>query len=220
MLMNKILLLIYLFSSYSFYAQSEASSFYFKNPLPLKSDSIKEFSEEFLGSFLKSDDSLVRLIIDKDSIITEFVIILTIGPKELKKNKSLKLSDSLLYGVKENKGIPYMMLDDTVYAVMLQYDLFFKADKEHILKYNEGKYFLNTRNENGYYSTSILDLKNDTLCLHEIDHYESMDEINKINDLTQTSIKGLKIYLANPTNEELKKLIYNKGFNERTIYYK
>ena len=35
-----------------------------------------------------------------------------------------------------------MMLDDTVYAVMLQYDLFFKADKEHILKYNEGKYFL------------------------------------------------------------------------------
>ena len=218
--MNKILLLIYFFSTYGFYAQSEPSSFYFKSPLPSGTDSTLEFNENHLGSFYKADDSLVRVIIDRDSIITEFVIMLTIGPKELKKNKALKLSDSLLFGVKKNKGIPYMMLDDTVYAVMLQYDLFFKADKEHILKFNDGQYFLNTKNENGYYSTSILELNNDTLSLYEIDHYESMDKINEIKDLNQQNIEGLKVYLANPTNEELKTLITNKGFNDRTIYYK
>ena len=145
---------------------------------------------------------------------------LTISPKELKKNKKLKLSDSLLYGVKENEGLPYMMLDDTVYAVMLQYELFFKADKDHVLKFKDDQYFLNTKNENGYYSTSLLGLKKDTLSLYEIDHYESMDKINEIKDLNQQNIEGLKVYLANPTNEELKTLITNKGFNDRTIYYK
>ena len=218
--MNKILLLIYFFSTYGFYAQSEASSFYFKSPLPSGTDSTLEFNENHLGSFYKADDSLVRIIIDRDSIFSEFVIMLTISQKELKKNKKLKLSDSLLYGVKANQGIPYMMLDDTVYAVMLQYELFFKADKEHVLKFKDDQYFLNTKNENGYYSTSLLDLKKDTLSLYEIDHYESMDEINKIKDLIQQSNEGYKIYLANPTDEELKELIINKGFNDQTKFHK
>jgi len=218
--MNKILLLIYIFSTYGFYAQSEASSFYFKSPLPSGTDSTLEFNENHYGSFYKADDSLVRIIIDRDSIFSEFVIMLTISPQELKKNKKLKLSDSLLFGIKENKGIPYMMLDDTIYAVMLQYELFFKADNDHILKFKNNHYFLNTKNEKGFYSTSILDLKGDTLSLLEIDHYKVMDKINRIKNLTQQTIEGVKVYLADPSDEELRDFILNNGFNDRIIYHK
>ena len=98
--MNKILLLIYFFSTYSFYAQSEASSFYFKSPQPLGIDSAFEFNENYIGSFYKANDSLVRVVIDRDSIFSEFIIMLTISQKKLKKNKKLKLGDSLLFGVK------------------------------------------------------------------------------------------------------------------------
>ncbi len=218
--MNKILLLIYFFSTYSFYAQSEASSFYFKSPQPLGIDSAFEFNENYIGSFYKANDSLVRVIIDRDSIFSEFIIMLTISQKELKKNKKLKLGDSLLFGVKENKGIPYMSLDDTIYAVMLQYELFFKADKDHVLKFKDDQYFLNSKNEKGFYSTSILGLKEDTLSILEIDHYESMEKIKKFKDLNQHTIDDIKIFLANPSNEELTEFILNNGFNDQIIYHK
>ena len=101
--MNKILLLIYFFSTYSFYAQNEASSFYFTSPQPLGVDSSFEFNEDYLGSFYKADDSLVRMIVVSDSIFSEFVIMLTISQREIKRNKKLRLGDSLLFGIKKNQ---------------------------------------------------------------------------------------------------------------------
>ena len=40
--------------------------------------------------------------------------------------------------------------------------------------------------------------------------------------ITSSSIsdEGFKIYLANPTDEELKELIINKGFNDQTKFHK
>ena len=191
--MSKILFLIYFFSTYCIYAQNETSSFCFKSPQPTDTDTSYEFHKEHLGTYYKSDDSLVRLIVEKDSIFIDFVVMLSFSKQELRKDKKLSIDDSLLFGVKANCGIPYMIFDDTLYAAMLQNDLFFKIDENNTLKYENEKYFLNYKNVNGFFSTVILSFKNENLILSELDHYESMNLLSKFNELNETKVDNVSV---------------------------
>ena len=218
--MSKILFLIYFFSTYCIYAQNEVSSFYFKSPQPVNTDTSFEFHKEHWGAYYKSDDSLVRLIVEKDSIFTEFVIMLSLSKQELRKDKKLSIDDSLLFGVKANYGIPYMIFDDTLYAVILQNDLFFKIDENNPLKYHDQKYFLNYKNKNGFFSTTLLSFEKESLLLSEIDHYESMNLIRNFNELNETEVYKIKTYIATPSEEEFFNFIKNNGFSTNIKYHK
>ena len=161
--MRIILFTISFFSSYLFYAQEKFSSFYFKTSQPTNTPSIFSFSENYTGSYYKENDSLIRIIVEKDSIYSEFGILFTLPKKKLKKNKTFFIEDSLLYGVQANSGIPFKSINDTIYAVMIQQDLLFKPDSIHILKQRNEMYFLNSKSSKNLFSTKLLLLKNDTL---------------------------------------------------------
>ena len=73
--MRILLFTISIFCSYVFYAQDDFSSFYFKTSQPANTPSVFKIADSFIGSYYKENDSLVRIVIDKDSIYTEFGIL-------------------------------------------------------------------------------------------------------------------------------------------------
>ena len=113
-----------------------------------------------------------------------------------------------------------MIFDDTLYAAMLQNDLFFKIDENNTLKYEDEKYFLNYKNVNGFFSTVILSFKNENLILSELDHYESMNLLSKFNELNETKVDNIKTYIADPSKEEFFDFINNNGFGSNINYLK
>ena len=117
--MHKLLFTISILITYSFYGQADFSSFYFEKPQPVYTSPIFEIQDSFLGSYYKENDSLIRVVIEKDSIYTEFGILFIISPKELKKNKNISIKDSLIQGIQPSKGIPFKIIEDTIYAVLI-----------------------------------------------------------------------------------------------------
>ena len=216
--MQKLISLLYLLSAYGFYAQADYSSFYFKTPQPTDTPSIFEIDQSFTGSSYKENDSLIRIVVEKDSIYSEFGILFIVSPKELKKNNSLLIKDSLIFGIQPKKGIPFKKIEDTIYAVLIQQDLLFKPDSNHILKFKNETYFLNTKNENDLFSTTLLNLEKDTLFLKETDHLSVFDLIKKFKMLEESSNKKMKTYIANPSVDELLLFIKQGGFNELIKY--
>ena len=212
--MRILLFTISFFSSYLFYAQEKFSSFYFKTSQPTNTPSIFSFSENYTGSYYKENDSLIRIIVEKDSIYSEFGILFTLPKKKLKKNKTFFIEDSLLYGVQANSGIPFKSINDTIYAVMIQQDLLFKPDSIHILKQQNEMYFLNSKSSKNLFSTKLLLLKNDTLIIKEIDHINSFKLLKKFQEFDEDDQNNIKTYIANPTKKELELFINEDGFNE------
>ena len=212
--MRILLFIISFFSSYLFYGQEKFSSFYFKTSQPTNTPSIFSFSENYTGSYYKENDSLIRIIVEKDSIYSEFGILFTLPKKKLKKNKTFFIEDSLLYGVQANSGIPFKSINDTIYAVMIQQDLLFKPDSIHILKRQNEMYFLNSKSSKNLFSTKLLRLENDTLIIKEIDHINSFELLKKFQDFDEDDQNNIKTYLANPTKKELELFINKDGFNE------
>ena len=217
--MQRLLIAIYIFSSYSFYAQEDYSSFYFKTSQPENTASIFTIDDSFIGSYYKKDDSLVRVVVDKDSIYTEFGILFILSPKEVNKNKTLSIKDSLLFGIQPNKGIPFTTIEDTIYAVLVQQDLLFKPDSNHILKFDNGVYFLNSRNSNNLFTTKLLTLEKDTLILKETDHLKTFSLLEKFKRFSESEQNGIKTYIANPTQKELNLFIKEDGFNDLLKYH-
>ena len=217
--MRILLFTISIFCSYVFYAQDDFSSFYFKTSQPANTPSVFKIADSFIGSYYKENDSLVRIVIDKDSIYTEFGILFIVSPKELKKSKTLSIKDSLLFGIQGSKGIPFKSINDTIYAVMIQQDLLFKPDSSHILKYENDIYFLNSKNSNNLFNTKLLTIENDTLFLKETDHLNSFKLLQKFEQFNELEQNKIKSYIANPTKKELNLFIKEQGFNEILKYH-
>ena len=111
--MHKLLFTISILITYSFYGQEDYSSFYFEDSQPLNAPSIFEIQDSYLGSYYKQNDSLVRVIIEKDSIYTEFGILFIISQEELKKNKSINIENSFVHGIQPNRGIPFKIMESS-----------------------------------------------------------------------------------------------------------
>ena len=84
--MRKLFFLILLIGTFSFYAQETSSSFYFQQAQPANLQSSLKIEEDHIGAYYKSNDSLVRIIVEKDSIYTEFSIVFIYSKEELKAN--------------------------------------------------------------------------------------------------------------------------------------
>ena len=217
--MHKLLFTISILITYSFYGQADFSSFYFEKSQPEYTPSIFEFQNSFTGSYYKKNDSLIRVIVEKDSIYTEFGILFIISPKEIKKNKNVTIKDSLIHGIQPSRGIPFKIIEDTIYAVLIQQDLLFKPDSNHILKQQDDTYFLNSKNKKGFFSTRLLTFEKDTLMIKEIDHLVVFNLIQEFQILKETQENNMKYYIANPTTSELNLFIKKQGFSELLKYH-
>jgi hypothetical protein len=82
-------LLVSWISTAPFMCQDSFNSFYFKEPQPVDNKLTKKFPKKIQGSYFKSNDSVVQIVIEADSIYTSFAIVMPISNLELKKSSAL-----------------------------------------------------------------------------------------------------------------------------------
>ena len=212
-------LLVSWISTAPFMCQDSFNSFYFKEPQPVDNKLTKKFPKKIQGSYFKSNDSVVQIVIEADSIYTSFAIVMPISNLELKKSSAFHKKDSLLYGIKKDVGIPYKVFDDTTYAFLIQKDLFFKIDSVNVLKKLGDDYFINELKSNGYYSTTRIHKKDSILNIYEIDPSTEDFPIKSLKYFTNKKINEINTYIAFPPNKEFKDFIDQSGFIDTTKYH-
>jgi len=217
--MKYLILLIYFFTAYFFYAQENNFDFYFKTPQPQGVETIYKIDKSHEGVYYKKNDSLIKIVVTQDSIYIEFGIVLIYTEKEISQNKKLYLANSLLFGVVENYGLSYINSNDTLYSLLLQTEIIYKKSNKSELRKIDDKYYLSFQ-ENDHYFLRCLNFNANTLKIEDIDNNLNYDLINKIKDVNILNNEGLSSYIINPSFSEFTNFVNNKGFTDIVEYYR
>ncbi len=199
-------------------AQEEVTSFYFSEPQPSSVTPLEKFDDDICGRYLYAKDTLTSLIITPDSIYTHFGTFTYLASKEIEASDKYSLKNDLLYGIKEGQGIPYKERNDTIFTYVTQNDLLFKPTKIHKLNKSGDKFYLNTKEDNGFYSTEVFSLEEKQLIVYSIDHEQVLEEILQFKSTKTMQVDGFKTYLSAPTKSEFISFVENKGFRDKTVY--
>jgi len=217
--MKYLILLIYIFASYFFYAQENNFDFYFKTPQPKDVEKIDKIDKSHEGIYYKKNDSLIKIIVTQDSIYIEFGIVLIYTEKEIDNNKKLYLSNSLLFGVVKDHGLSYINSNDTLYSLLLQTETIYKQDNNMELRKLDNKYYLSSK-EKIYYFLRCFNFNANKLIIEDIDNTQNFNLIQKISDVNIVNNKGLSSYILNPTLSEFTNFVNNNGFTDLVEYYR
>ena len=205
-----------LFSTYSIYGQENINSIYFKTLQPDNNSVIEKFPDTLIGCYYKNNDSLIQLCITEDSIYTTYTIIVPVSKNEIKGNNYSTKFDSLLFGMHKNKGLPYKIINDTLYVFLKQTDLFFEINDNNHIKYNNNLLFLNELTPYNNYIVLLLSKTKQHLYLYECDPLVSpIDQVN----VNKKTINGQDSYIANPNLEQLENFINKHGFSDTLIFH-
>ena len=199
-------------------AQEEVTSFYFSEPQPSSIAPLEKFDDDICGRYLYAKDTLKSLIITPDSIYMHFGTFTYLPSKEIEASDKYSLKNDLLYGIKEGQGIPYTERNDTIFTYVTQNDLLFKPTKIHKLNKSGDKFYLNTQEDNGFYSTEVFSLEEKQLIVYSIDHEQVLEEILQFKSTRTMQVDGFKTYLSAPTKSEFISFVENKGFRDKTVY--
>ena len=199
-------------------AQEEVTSFYFSEPQPSSITPLDKFDDDICGRYLYEEDTLTSLIITPDSIYTHFGTFTYLSSKEIEASDKFSLKNDLLFGIKDGQGIPYTERNDTIFTYVTQNDLFFKPTQTHKLNKSGDKFYLNTKEDNGFYSTEVFSLEEKKLIIYSIDHEQVLEEILQFKSTRTEQVGGFKTYLSAPTKSEFITFVENKGFRDKTVY--
>jgi hypothetical protein len=219
-MIKKIFIIIYLTFSVVFsLAQKETiESLYFKFPQPELAESSIKFPKKIVGCYYKDVDSLIEICISEDSIYSSFSLVFNIPKKNFVKEK-YTIKDSLVYGIKKDIGVPFIEINDTIYAFLKQSDLFFKISNKNKLKIYNNKYYLNEIKFEEYYNVIEVSTEKDTLWIKEID--PSLKSFpSKFLNTIKHNFEDFNFHLANPESEDWINFIQNDGFNDITKFHK
>lgn len=218
--MKSLLIILFALGTYSVLGQNEATSFYFGTPQPKQVPTILQFDTTICGKYFLENDSLVRLVITPDSIYLEQSVLFVLTKKDLKNAKgSYYTEGNKLFGIVVDEGIPFVMENDTTYAIYHQSTSYFKPSTSSILKKQNKTYFLNEKLENSYYSSTILYSFGKGIAVYSIDHEEVMAELQEFNQLDSIYINDFKTYIAEPTLPEMNTFIQKKGFRDGILFF-
>ena len=217
--MKYLILLIYFFTTYFFYAQENNFDFHFKNPQPNGIEAVDKIDKSYEGVYYKKNDSLIKIIVTGDSIYIEFGIVLIYTEKEIEQNKKLYLSNSLLFGVVENSGLPYVNSNDTLYSLLLQTETIYKQHNKSELRKLDDKYYLSYQEKN-YYYVRCFNFKANTLKIEDIDNTINLDLIQNIEDINIIKNISQNSYIINPSLSEFTNFVNNDGFTDVVEYYR
>ena len=219
--MKRLLILIIILGNFSYFAQHEATSFYFASAQPQQLPSISQFDSTICGKYVLEEDSLVQLIITPDSIYMQQSVLFILTKKDIRKSKGTYYTEgNELFGIVANKGIPYILQNDTAYAIYKQSTNYYKPSVENSLKKQNKNYFLNEKLDNNYYSSSLLFSFGKGIAIYSMDHEEVLDEIHGFNQLDSLYLNDFKTYIAEPTLPEINTFIQKKGFRDAVIFFK
>ncbi len=217
---KKIIILIYfLIEVINFSAQNDTIvNLFFKEPQPNNIEFSYFFPENLKGCYLKKVDSLVEMCISKDSIYTSFSIIINISQEDFFQKK-YSIKDSLIYGIKNNAGLPFKKFNDTIYALLKQTELFFKIDERNKLKIQNNKLYLNEQILGKFYKILELSFVNQSLIIKESNHEMENYPIEMLN-VSKSQIDNLEFHLAEINFDDWFDFVNQNGFNDSTEYIK
>ncbi len=215
--------LFFLFTYFTLvaYGQSDFSSFYFAEPQPNNVAPALQFDSSIIGEYYAEKDTLFRFVITSDSIYTQKSLLFTLTKKDIRKSKGKYFfKNNKLHGIVANEGLTYIKSNDTTYAIYNQKDLYFKPSGGNVLKKQNNIYYLNEKEDNGYFTTYLLYPTSKGILIFALDHEEVLSKIQQFNTLDSLQIDNIKTYLARPNSSEINRFIQDRGFTEVTQYLK
>ncbi len=216
--MKTLLFLLFTLGVGQYFGQNEITSFYFQESQPKGENLQNKFEPEVCGVYLYEEDTLKKIIVTTDSIYSRFSLITFVTKKELRKSKKYHIEGDKIYGIRKKQGLPYAKRHDTLFVVLVQNDIIFKPSENQELKKQGDLYFLNYKQDNGYYSTEVLAFSDKKAIFYSIDHDPVMEQILAFKDIESKQLDGFKTYLAAPTRSELLSFFNEKGFRDFTTY--
>ena len=219
--MKSLLISIITLWACSFFAQNEATSFYFGAPQPQQLPSTLQFDSTICGKYVLKDDSLIQLVITPDSIYMQQSVLFVLTKKDIRKSKGTYYTQgNELFGIVAGEGVPFVLQNDTTYAIYKQSTCYYKQNASNILKKQNKNYFLNEKLDNNYYSSSLLFSFGKGIAIYSIDHEKVLAEIHEFNQLDSLYLNDFKTYIAEPTLPEINSFIQKKGFRDEIIFFK
>lgn len=195
------------------------TSFYFGEPQPSNINNITNFDNDICGKYVLKTDSLTQMYIVKDSIYIQQNILFILTKKDFKKSKGKYYTENnLLFGIVNNKGLQYVVQNDTTFAIYKQIDRYFVPNPNNILRKQNNIYYLNEKTEQGHYTTSLIYPIKKGIAIYSLDHELVMKDIRNFNKLDSLNIDNLKTYIAYPKPKGINKFVQNRGFRD-VVYF-
>ena len=194
------------------------TSFYFGEPQPVSEDTLYMIPLELQGTYFSAEDSSITITIDDTQIINYFPIFFYVLEAAIDTMDDISIQGDELVGFVEGENLPYTRQHDTLYTVYLQRTVMFEIDAEQPLGKLEQQYFLNYQEENGFWTTLLLELDKDEIRLYSFDHDVVKEEIQGLKQVKQKRLDEFDTYIGYPSSKELQHLIKKDGFTDEEIY--
>jgi hypothetical protein len=195
----------------------EPSSFYFTAPQPKGADFISSVPKAWHGVFTSEKDSTLRLYIRHDSVYTEAPVAMMASVEEAIAQGSQVL-DSVI--VVENDSLPCWVHNDTVYFFLYIKKMIFCRQSEQKLFLQDDYLLLNSKNDKGYWETSLFINQGMAVELAYFDHSASEEEIKKKKKIKKEIKNGVTSYYASFKEKEWKNMLGTDWFPYKTRFIK
>lgn len=216
----KVLKSIILFFIYQIANAQESTSFYFSEAQPTTVEITTQFDSTICGKYVLEEDSLTQLYITPDSIYTQQNVLFILTKKDIRKSKKkYHVENNKLYGIVDGQGLPSFVENDTTFAIYKQISNYFTPSKTTPLKKQNKTYYLNEKNEHGYYSTSLLYHFGKGIAVYSLDHELVLPEIRQFRQLDSLELDHFKTYIATPSLKEMNTFVQQKGFKDVVIFF-
>ena len=193
----------------------------FENALPPDTKPLSTIPVEFQGVFYSECDSTV-LHATSDVIYTDAYFQFVTTVTSVQEREECKITDQgfYLHGTKECAPFEYLN-GDTILVKLHQKDTMFHISKGQVAKLYKGRLFLNSRDVNNNWMTSIV-TPGEAGRLHWdlIDIPNKVDKIKKITS-DYTSYKrsdDSEIFVIKPTQIEFEKLLSKEYLTECDVF--
>ncbi len=191
----------------------------FREPQPQGKKNLTSFPPAYRGVYMELDDSSIY-IIKPDKILERYEENLANPVEEVIEDGDAELSGGMLLIKDSDLRFPVDVRNDSVFGRIVIYDTVFSIVRGDRLRKMGKDYFLNLPTDTLWMVVKLNFDRGGRAFLFDIDHVKEMElfsqycNVEVINDKDGNPIK----YILSPTAKELKKLLKQGTFTEKTEY--
>lgn len=195
------------------------TDFYFEEAQPRKEEALAHFPRTLRGLYKSTTDSTRRVRITADSIAFEIPMVQFASPQQLR-DKNYTFTDSLVL-TPDNRQLPAMLRNDTIYFVDFIQSVLFVKDASHIIKQADDVYVLSREVSKDKWDCMLLTRDGGgRLCIAYFDFSKNMQDIGSNKRIDEVKGDEKTYYLANLKKKDFSKLIEKNYFPDKQYFYK
>lgn len=217
--MKNVSVLILSFFTYVFSASGQdLTSFYFTEAQPAGVEEAS-FAPDTTLRYYSVEDSTRRLVIEGDTIFTEFTVYMVLTKKDMRQADTLEIRNEHLHGFLEDDSLPIVENKGKWFFGYPHKTKFFWPDEKHVIKQvTDSIYALNEKISGNKWLTTLVEIRADSVILHSFDH-EDIDAMKPLEKhIESKEFYKVPTYLASPPKKEFISFVKKEGFNEREVF--